>query len=144
MDGQGRPPRAMEDQGRPAKMCRYLQNACCDRDKREEEAGEQGGGTGERRDMGRGLMMKPTTIANTKNNNILNNNPAILPSPVGLTIPDTTANIMIPITSSMIAPPRIEIPCFDANCFMSLRTETEILTDVAVKIVPIYIAPSNF
>ncbi len=58
--------------------------------------------------------------------------------PDGLANPDTTAKRMIPTTSSIIAAAKIDTPCFVLSFPISRRTETLMLTEVAVKIVPMY------
>ena len=76
-------------------------------------------------------MAKKATI-------LINRSPILVEPPVGLAKPDTTARRMMPTTSSIMAAAKIDTPCFVFSFPISRRTETLILTEVAVKIVPMY------
>ena len=82
-------------------------------------------------------MITPTIKVSTKKDIILITSPMMLLFPDGLTIPVMTASKIIPSTSSIIAALSMERPSLLLNFCISLKTDTEILTEVAVKMVPI-------
>ena len=85
--------------------------------------------------------MIPTKIAHIKNATVFKMIPRYPPRPV-LT-PSTIVKTIMPNTSSMIAALMIVCPTSDLIFPSSLRTATEMLTDVAVKIVPMKTASKN-
>lgn len=81
------------------------------------------------------IQIKPTTIAQTKNNRV--EMPTFRGFEAGSLNPITTVSTIIPITSSMIAAFRIVVPTSVFSLPNSFRACTVMLTDVAVSITPI-------